>query len=162
MTRPDEIIYIPTPGVDPKGEAGKKKPQLQLIPPSFNLEVAAALNDGAKKYGPWNWRRNKVLTMTYVGAIRRHLDKFLDGEDIDPSTVSHLGHIAGCCAVLLDAKAKGMLVDDRPHVAPPKQAEYQSEESIRKLMGQTGLITDPKVPFDGQSQPGSPNGTESS
>ena len=103
-----------TPGTDPHGEAGKKKPQLQLIPPSFNIQVAAALNEGAQKYGPWNWRKNRVEAMTYIGAIRRHLDQFLDGEDIDASGASHLGHIAASCAILIDAAAAGMLVDNRP------------------------------------------------
>lgn len=147
MTRPDEITHIPTPqGVDPKGEAGKKKPQLQLIPPAFNLEVAAALNDGAKKYGPWNWRRDRVKTMTYIGAIRRHLDKFLDGEDLDESGATHLGHIAASCAILLDAKAKGMLVDDRPHVAPVTPMEYQSEETIKRWMEKMWLQVNSEAP----------------
>lgn len=101
---------------DPKGEAAKLKPQLQLIPPALNYATAGALALGAKKYGPWNWRANKIEIMTYVGAIRRHLDAFVEGENLDDeSGVSHLGHIAACCGIMLDAQPEGTLVDNRPY-----------------------------------------------
>lgn len=102
-------------GHDPKGDAGKQKPQLQLIPPVFNIAVAGALALGAEKYGVANWRNNNVQAMTYIGAMRRHIDAYLDGQDIDPeSGVSHLAHVAACCAITLDAAASGTLVDNRP------------------------------------------------
>ena len=113
---PDAI----TPPLDPKGDAGKLKPQLQLIPPVFNIEVAAALQSGANKYGPWDWRSNRVEMMTYIGAMRRHLDALLDGEDRAPdSGVTHLGHIAASCAIVLDAARHGTLVDNRPPQKKP-------------------------------------------
>lgn len=100
---------------DPKGDAGKKKPQLQLIPPALNTETAKALSHGAIIYQPWNWRSNKVEMMTYVGAIRRHLDAFLDGADRDgDSGVHHLGHVAANCAIVLDALQHGTIIDNRP------------------------------------------------
>lgn len=53
--------------------------------------------------------------MTYLGAIRRHLDDFLEGENLAPdSGVHHLGHIAANCGILLDADKHGTLVDNRP------------------------------------------------
>jgi len=101
--------------LDPKGDAGKQKPQLQLIPSVFNNAIAGALAHGASKYGPWNWRGVNVEAMTYIGAMRRHIDRFLDGEDIDPeSGFHHLGHIAASCAILLDAAHVGTLADNRP------------------------------------------------
>jgi hypothetical protein len=109
--------------LDPKGEAGKRKAQLQLLPPVFNSATAKALENGAAKYGPWNWRESdKVSALTYVGAIRRHLDAYLDGEDIDKeSGAPHLGHIAANCAILLDAQEHGPLHDDRPQRKTPRK-----------------------------------------
>lgn len=106
-----------TPPEDPKGEAGKTKAQLQLIPPVFNAQVAKALACGAAKYGPWNWREHKVEMMTYLGAMKRHIDQVIEREDIDPeSQAHHLGHVAAGCAIVLDAMRHGTLIDNRPSV----------------------------------------------
>lgn len=104
------------PSIDPKQAAGDKKDQLQLLPPQFLRDTAFVLNLGAKKYGKYNWRySDSIKAMTYVGAIMRHLMQFVDGEDVDEeSGKSHLAHIAATCAVLLDAKYKDKLEDDRP------------------------------------------------
>lgn len=101
---------------DPKKAAGEQKPQLQLIPPALNRETALALTLGASKYGPWNWRQNRVEMMTYLGAIRRHIDCVINSEDIDPeSGAHHLGHIAAGCGIILDALEHGTLEDNRPN-----------------------------------------------
>lgn len=103
------------PPLDPKASQALQKPQLQSIPPVINIEMAAALQSGANKYGPWNWRSNHVEMMTYIGAMRRHIDALLDGEDRAPdSGVHHLGHVAASCAIVLDAARHGTLVDNRP------------------------------------------------
>lgn len=100
---------------DPKGKAGSLKPQLQHIPPALNAETAKALSCGAVKYGPWNWRENKVEMMTYLGAMKRHIDALIEGEDIDPeSGAHHLGHVAAGCGIVLDARKCGTLIDNRP------------------------------------------------
>ena len=100
---------------DPKQHAAEKKSPLHLIPPALNEATAFALALGAKKYGAWNWRRGSVSAMTYVGAIRRHLDAWIDGEDIDPeSGECHVAHIAACCAIILDSAKHGTFIDNRP------------------------------------------------
>lgn len=100
---------------DPKGLAGAAKPQLHLIPPVLNTETAKALACGAAKYGPWNWRENRVELMTYLGAMKRYIDALIDGEDIDPeSGAHHLGHVAAGCGIVLDARRQGTLIDNRP------------------------------------------------
>lgn len=106
------------PGInhDPKGEAGAKKCPLHLLPPVALMQTAWVLGLGALKYGPWNWRSTRVSSMTYVGAIMRHLFAWATGEDKDPeSGISHLAHIAANCMILLDAGNSGNLIDDRPH-----------------------------------------------
>lgn len=105
------------PPLDPKGAAGKLKPQLQLIPPALNTETAKALQHGADKYGPWNWRTAKVEIMTYIGAMKRHIDAVLNRQDFDPASgAHHLGHVAASCGIVLDAAQNGTLVDNRPPV----------------------------------------------
>lgn len=103
-------------GIDPKGAVGAAKPPLALLPPAFNEEVAKALFLGIKKgYGPWNWRLTKVEVMTYLHAMRRHLDEVIERNDIDEeSGAHHLGHVAANCAIILDARKHGTLVDNRP------------------------------------------------
>lgn len=104
---------------DPKASQAIQKPQLQLIPPALSEETAKALERGAVKYGPWNWRENEVEIMTYLGAMKRHIDKLINGEDIDPDTgAHHLGCVAAGCGIVLDARQHGTLVDNRP---PKKQ-----------------------------------------
>ncbi len=127
--------YVPkdwltgAPRLDPKGEIGKTKPQLQLIPPALNEETAKALSVGAARYGPWNWRDNPVELMTYVGAIRRHLDAFVEGIDIDIDGAHQLGCISANCAILLDARRHGTLVDNRPP-CPPRSQTTSSAPSV--------------------------------
>jgi hypothetical protein len=100
---------------DPKGEAGRQKCPMHLLPPFALTQTAWVHGLGAQKYGPWNWRENKVEAMTYVGAIHRHLAAWADGQNNDPeSGISHLAHIAASCNILLDAGRAGTLLDNRP------------------------------------------------
>jgi hypothetical protein len=100
---------------NPKDRIGMHKPPLHLIPPSFLVHVAMALKNGAQKYGPYNWRDEKVSACIYLSAAGRHLAEWLDGqENASDSSVHHLAHAAACMAILLDAQAVGQLVDDRP------------------------------------------------
>lgn len=103
-------------GIDPKGTAGATKTPLALLPPIFNEETAKAFQLGITKgYGPWNWRMTKVEMMTYLHAARRHLDAVIERIDIDPeSGAHHLGHVAANCAIILDARKHGTLIDNRP------------------------------------------------
>lgn len=105
----------PPPSTDPKGEAGKAKPPLALLPPEALRQAAWAHALGAAKYGPFNWRENKVCVSTYVSAMMRHIGQFLDGEDADAeSGLSHLAHVIASANILIDAKHCGTLVEDRP------------------------------------------------
>lgn len=102
-------------GTDPKGEAGKTKCPLGLIPPYAMEETAWVHGLGASKYGAWNWRENKVCKSTYISAMLRHLNAYRSGEEIDPeSGRSHLAHIAAGCNILMDAGKHGTLEDDLP------------------------------------------------
>lgn len=101
---------------DPKKQNGDKKDPMQLLPTEPLRKMARVMGLGRDKYGEYNWRHSDgVEAMTYVGAIRRHLDQFIDGEDVDAeSGESHLAHIMATCAILIDAERVGNLRDNRP------------------------------------------------
>ena len=100
---------------NPKQAYGDLKDQLALCPHEGLRHQALAQQLGAKKYGPYNWRENKVEAMTYAHAIMRHVQEFIDGVDEDAeSGASPLGHIMASCAIVLDAAHQGMLIDNRP------------------------------------------------
>ena len=116
---------------NPKAAFGSAKPLLGLSPSIFQVQLALALAWGARKYGRFNWRRDPVRGSTYVSAMERHLALYAAGEDVDPETgVSHLGHVAASCAILLDAAANGTLRDDRAATGSLRPAM----EAARALM----------------------------
>lgn len=101
--------------INPKTLIGARRVDLSLLPPAGVIHGAHAMMDGAEKYGPYNWREKKVPARTYIAAAQRHLADFLDGEALaTDSGVHHLGHVIGCCAIVLDAMETGNLIDDRP------------------------------------------------
>ena len=107
---------------NPKQIHGDRKVPLHLVPPALVIGAARALGEGVKKgYGPFNWRHSKVQANTYIGAIMRHLQSYLDGEEVDPESIvgkHHLDGAAASLAILMDAKDGGFLIDDRPPRGP--------------------------------------------
>lgn len=100
---------------NPKDLIGATKPAISLVPPSVMIYLAEAFKNGASKYGPYNWRQNKVVGSIYLDATFRHLLAYIDGEDCaEDSKLEHLAHAVASLAVLIDAKETGNLVDDRP------------------------------------------------
>ena len=100
---------------NPKDALGMKKVNAFLVPPALDFHAARAFEDGAAKYGPYNWREKKVKASVYIAAAKRHLSSWQDGEAVSKDAgVHHLGHVAACIAILLDAEATGNLIDDRP------------------------------------------------
>lgn len=102
-------------GANPKDRAGSRKPPLHLIPAAAEIAESLVMGHGAAKYGPFNWRSEKVRATVYIAAARRHLAQWLDGDDDDrESGVSHLAHARASLGILLDAIATGNVIDDRP------------------------------------------------
>lgn len=103
------------PDNNPKTAIGILKPSLSKAPSAAMLFMALAFMDGAEKYGPYNWRSNKVTASIYIDACKRHLDAWFDGEEnADDSGFPHLGHALACIGILVDAQVNGCLHDDRP------------------------------------------------
>jgi dATP/dGTP diphosphohydrolase len=104
---------------NPKDLIGIKKPQVGLLPGAGKLYGALAMQDGAVKYGPYNWRDKKVRYTVYLDALERHLLALRDHEDLAPdSGLPHLGHIIACASILADAVEGGFIIDDRPLPGP--------------------------------------------
>lgn len=212
-----------TDATNPKDRIGALKPDLSLNPAAGSIEQSRALGEGAHKYGPYNWRSQKVQARIYIAAAMRHLLAYLDGEDYsrdstyiaanhtpevwmqvekvavyrnpedgdagvesewptpenldkvayytvkgsthtyDPDQVTivqhpvhHLGHLMGCAAILLDARANDTLIDNRPAKGPasdllaaytlqkpPEDAKAQAAvEGQPHYMGPTARIPD--------------------
>lgn len=103
------------PPANPKQLYGDKKVPMSIVPTSFIAHTAVALTEGLLKYGAWNYRVAPVEAMTYAHAVKRHIDKWINGEECDPeSKVHHLANAAACIAILLDTKTQGTLIDNRP------------------------------------------------
>lgn len=101
-------------GANPKDLVGSKKPDMSLVPPTATLYTALAMENGRQKYGKNNWRLKKVIASIYVAAAKRHIDAWLEGEEVaEDSGVPHLGHALATLAILVDAYEGGNMVDDR-------------------------------------------------
>lgn len=120
---------------NPKDAIGDTKVPLWLLSPIAKAQWALAQFAGLVKYGAWNWRMAGVRSSVYVSAMQRHIDAYSSGEEFDPvDGTHHLGNIMACCAIILDAKAAGMLTDDRaPSVdMRPIYDEVQKQMAVLK------------------------------
>lgn len=121
------------PDNNPKTIMGVQKVPLHLVPPSSTHYLALAFKDGATKYGPYNWRDKTVSSSIYVGAAKRHIDAWLDGENLSADAkVHHLAHAMACLAIILDAESVGKLNDDRPTkgAASRLQADFNTPVEV--------------------------------
>lgn len=99
---------------NPKDLIGSDKLPLHLWPETASALGCLALLDGALKYGRSNWRAVGVRASIYVDAAKRHLNKWFEGETVDPdSGLPHLAHALACLAIVIDAEVAGKLTDDR-------------------------------------------------
>jgi hypothetical protein len=114
------------PDDNPKTQFGLKKVPMHLVPPIAVAQMALAFQNGASKYGPFNWREKTISSTVYYGAAMRHLMAWFDGEDVAPdSGVHHLAHAMACCAMVMDGAHAGKLNDNRP---PPGGLPKMLEE----------------------------------
>lgn len=102
--------------MNPKDKIGKTKLAIGLLPSTGVLWGAAACADGAKKYGAYNWRPDKITYTVYLDAMLRHIYCLLDGENkAEDSGHHHLGHIIATASILADAVRNKGVIDDRPY-----------------------------------------------
>lgn len=110
------------------------KAPLEYLVSTMDELDAAVHKHGADKYGVFNWRIDKITAKTYVGAMRRHLNAWAQGQDLDPeSGKPHLTHLRACCAVVLDAVMHDTLIDNRLE-AESKSVKLEAGDVVR-IMG---------------------------
>lgn len=99
---------------NPKDGVGMMKVPIGLYPNRARIETCLVFAQSAPDYGEFNWRNNPVLMSIYLDAIDRHLISLRAGQDIDPkSGRPHVAHINASTAIIMEAKALGILIDDR-------------------------------------------------
>jgi hypothetical protein len=102
-----------------KTAAAIGKPKVSDVPPIAFYAMGAAMSDGAKKYGRFNWRATGVTASVFYDAMRRHLDDWYAGQDhATDSGIHHLAHMMAGGAIVLDAIAMNSLNDDRDNKGP--------------------------------------------
>lgn len=83
-----------------KKKSNKLRPN--LLPYEAVLEGIKAMEFGAQKYGPDQWREVDMKPVDFLNALERHLLAYKAGDRLaEDSQVSHLGHIIANCAILL-------------------------------------------------------------
>lgn len=104
---------------NPKQAFADTKLPLDVVPAIVVAYAALGFLEGGLKYGKVNWRASGVRASTYIAAIKRHLEKFEEGEDADPTTlVPHLANLIASAGIIIDAQTAGTLHDDRPRSNP--------------------------------------------
>jgi HPt (histidine-containing phosphotransfer) domain-containing protein len=100
--------------VNPKDVVGSTKLPLHLWPSTATALGCLGMLDGALKYGRNNFREAEITASTYIDATARHLNAWMEGEEVDPdSGVPHLAHALATIAIIVDARVAGRLNDDR-------------------------------------------------
>jgi len=89
------------------------KPRFDLIPAYSIFEIAKVFTIGEAKYCARNWEKGMPWGKV-VGAILRHVFRWMGGEDLDPeSGLHHMAHAAWGCMVLIQYSKTHKQLDDR-------------------------------------------------
>jgi len=119
---------------NPKDAIGVTKLPMHLIPGTALAHLSLAFMEGALKYGKFNWRVAGVRASIYLDAMKRHIEKWENGQDFDEETrINHLASVMACCSIILDATACGKLTDDRPPRAPVAEMIDAMSANVKHL-----------------------------
>ena len=123
VERQKERVALIRSGVkdtNPKDAVGVKKAPVSTVSGAVIAELGLAMLEGARKYGRHNYRIAGVRGSVYRDAAFRHMNKWWEGEDIDPdSGLSHITKAIASLTVLRDAQICDNWTDDRPPPIPP-------------------------------------------
>jgi hypothetical protein len=100
--------------LNPKDAIGSTKLPIHLWPAAATALGCLGLLDGALKYGRSNFRAVGIRATIYGDALIRHVQAWLEGQNVDPTSGLHpLAHALATLAIIVDADAAGKLHDDR-------------------------------------------------
>lgn len=89
------------------------KVRLDLVPPSLEMEVGQVLTKALVKYEENNWRRGMKWNKC-IASLKRHLNSFQQGEDLDPETgEKHITHVIVNAMFLMEYYTICPNLDDR-------------------------------------------------
>lgn len=101
-------------------QKGQKIERFDLIPAEFERQLALVYGGGAEKYDDDNWRKGYEYRLS-LGAMRRHLNLWQQGEEFDAQLselvgepVSHLACVAWHAACLMTFVSEGLGTDNIP------------------------------------------------
>lgn len=90
------------------------KLRMDLIPPEVETALAEVLTFGANKYEDRNWEKGLSWMEGTVGSLKRHLNAWIGGEDLDKeSNLNHMKHVLTNAAFLVTFIERNSGVDDR-------------------------------------------------
>jgi hypothetical protein len=118
---------------NPKDMISSDKVPLHLWPETATVHASLALLEGALKYGRSNWRHAGARASVYYDAARRHLNRWFEGEELDESGASNLGHALACIGILVDSAEAGKLVDDRMYHGGYSGLMNRAEETVKAI-----------------------------
>jgi len=104
-----------TKPTNPKDAIGVLKVPLHLVSGVVKAYQAVAHYLGNVKYGAWNYRAGGARASVYRAALERHMDRWWEGEELDPvDGTPHLANAQACLNILIETSVGKNLVDDRP------------------------------------------------
>lgn len=122
---------------NPKDAASDTRIPLWLLSGVAKIHWALAQFAGMLKYGAWNWRAAGIRMSVYLSAMERHIEGLKAGEEYDPvDGTRHEGNIMACAAIIMDARAAGKLIDDRPPRLDHRPTVAEGEALMAKLREQ--------------------------
>ena len=112
----------------------KDKPKFELIPPSCLDALSRILTFGTKKYAERNWE-NGLYWSRCIAPLKRHLNAFEKGEDLDPeSGLLHLEHLLANVVFLIEYHKTHPELDDRPR-RPCKRIGLDIDDVLADFIG---------------------------
>lgn len=123
-----------TKPTNPKDAIGIAKTPLHLVSGIANIYASIAHFLGNVKYGAWNWRGAGICNSVYYAALLRHMVRWWNGEENDPSDgTPHLANALCCLNIIIEGKVIGNAIDDRPPAVDLNATMKMVEDLMPKI-----------------------------